>query len=226
MHEVHGAFQRVHQEEAPLQSLRLRESPDQPPRTRTCTCTRSVRGVSAPLSPQVVCWRCSDNKVALEYDGNRLNKVCKSCYSILSAQRGGRTEGGGRTPEVSFTHVQPNATEVFNRLAGMFLGFFSLPISQAEAPSQLMRSFLFYGDNPKTWKQVWCVLRTEPPTLQLYAAPQVGPDPGRRAPRPRLQGGNGSVLSARTWSPCPASPCWAARWTPPARSSRACSTSA
>ncbi|TWW64495.1 FYVE, RhoGEF and PH domain-containing protein 4 [Takifugu flavidus] len=89
----------------------------------------------------VVCWRCSDNKVALEYDGNRLNKVCKSCYSILSARRGGRTEGRGRTPE-------------------------------AEASSQLMRSFLFYGDNPKTWKQVWCVIGTEPPTLQLYAAQQ------------------------------------------------------
>uniref|UniRef100_A0A674PC19 FYVE, RhoGEF and PH domain containing 4b n=1 Tax=Takifugu rubripes TaxID=31033 RepID=A0A674PC19_TAKRU len=89
----------------------------------------------------VVCWRCSDNKVALEYDGNRLNKVCKSCYSILSARRGGRTEGRGRTPET-------------------------------EASSQLMRSFLFYGDNPKTWKQVWCVIGTEPPTLQLYAAQQ------------------------------------------------------
>lgn len=111
--------------------------------------------------------------------------MCKACYSILSAQRGGRTEGGARTPEVSFTHVQPNMTGFFNRLAGMFLGFF---FCQAEASSQLMRSFLFYGDNPKTWKQVWCVLRTEPPTLQLYAAQQVGPEPGRRALPPCLKG--------------------------------------
>lgn len=73
-------------------------------RARPRALTLSV-WVTTPLSPQVVCWRCSDNKVALEYDGNRLNKVCKSCYSILSAQRGGRTEGRGRTPEVSSTHV-------------------------------------------------------------------------------------------------------------------------
>eukprot|EP00064_Thunnus_orientalis_P021135 superscaffoldBa00006236_g21290 len=41
----------------------------------------------------VVCWKCSDNKVALEYDGNKLNKVCKACYSILTGQRGERVEG-------------------------------------------------------------------------------------------------------------------------------------
>ncbi|XP_060885761.1 FYVE, RhoGEF and PH domain-containing protein 4-like isoform X1 [Labrus mixtus] len=44
----------------------------------------------------VVCWKCSDNKVALEYDGNKLNKVCKACYSILSCQRGERSEGKKR----------------------------------------------------------------------------------------------------------------------------------
>lgn len=59
--------------------------------------------MTAPLFPQVVCWKCSDNKVALEYDGNRLNKVCKSCYSILSAKRGERMEEGRHTLEVSFT---------------------------------------------------------------------------------------------------------------------------
>lgn len=35
----------------------------------------------------VVCWKCSDNKVALEYDGNKLNKVCKSCFLILTTQK-------------------------------------------------------------------------------------------------------------------------------------------
>uniref|UniRef100_A0A3B5M9K7 Uncharacterized protein n=1 Tax=Xiphophorus couchianus TaxID=32473 RepID=A0A3B5M9K7_9TELE len=40
----------------------------------------------------VVCWKCSDNKVALEYDGNRLNKVCKACYSVLAGQRAERME--------------------------------------------------------------------------------------------------------------------------------------
>lgn len=65
-----------------------------------------------PPPPQVVCWKCSDNKVALEYDGNRLNKVCKSCYPILSAQRGERAEGRRRqTLEVSVT--QPAVEEHF-----------------------------------------------------------------------------------------------------------------
>lgn len=44
-------------------------------------------GVMVSLLLQVVCWKCSDNKVALQYDGNKLNKVCKACYSILTAQR-------------------------------------------------------------------------------------------------------------------------------------------
>lgn len=50
------------------------------------------------LLPQVVCWKCSDNKVALEYDGNKLNKVCKSCYSILTERVEGKKR---RTLEVS-----------------------------------------------------------------------------------------------------------------------------
>lgn len=36
----------------------------------------------------VVCWKCSDHKAALEYDGYKLNKVCKTCYLILTYQRG------------------------------------------------------------------------------------------------------------------------------------------
>lgn len=36
---------------------------------------------------QVVCWKCSDNKVALEYDGNKMNKVCKDCFLILTGER-------------------------------------------------------------------------------------------------------------------------------------------
>ncbi|XP_029018265.1 FYVE, RhoGEF and PH domain-containing protein 4-like [Betta splendens] len=44
----------------------------------------------------VVCWKCSDNKAALEYDGNRLNKVCSSCFSILTGQRGDAAEGRRR----------------------------------------------------------------------------------------------------------------------------------
>lgn len=51
--------------------------------------------------------------------------------------------------------------------------------SQSEMSPQsgdsLMSGFLLYGDDPKTWQQVWCVItRTEPLALYLYTAPQVG----------------------------------------------------
>lgn len=36
---------------------------------------------------QVVCWKCSDNKAPLEYDGNKMNKVCRDCYSTLTGER-------------------------------------------------------------------------------------------------------------------------------------------
>ncbi|XP_061663459.1 FYVE, RhoGEF and PH domain-containing protein 4-like [Syngnathoides biaculeatus] len=93
----------------------------------------------------VVCWKCSDNKAALAYDGNKLNKVCKSCYSILMGQRGGRGESTKR------------------------------PKSELESfpASCLISSFLQYGDNPKTWQRVWAVIpKTEPPVLSVYAARQ------------------------------------------------------
>lgn len=32
----------------------------------------------------MVCWKCSDYKAQLEYDGGKLNKVCKDCYQIIS----------------------------------------------------------------------------------------------------------------------------------------------
>lgn len=191
---MHGAVQRFHQEEAPLQSLRLRELPDEV----TVTHFEPSASVTAPLSPQVVCWKCSDYKVALEYDGNRLNKVCKSCYSILSAQRGERTEGKRRqTLEVSLILIEFKRTIL--KVAQVFLTLHHIthffkqtfqddfsPVSQfdmsLQASNCLMRSFLFYGDEPKTWQQLWCVItRTEPPTLQLYAAQQVGQKTGTRA---------------------------------------------
>ncbi|CAJ1054377.1 FYVE%2C RhoGEF and PH domain-containing protein 4-like [Xyrichtys novacula] len=95
----------------------------------------------------VVCWKCSDNKVALEYDGNKLNKVCNACYSILSSQKGERVEGKKR-------RILESETSLGSR-------------------DGVMSGFLLYGDNPKTWQQMWCVItRTEPPFLCLYSAPQ------------------------------------------------------
>ncbi|KAM4615616.1 FYVE, RhoGEF and PH domain-containing protein 4-like [Polymixia lowei] len=96
----------------------------------------------------VVCWKCSDYKVALEYDGHKLNKVCKACYATLAGQdREDRAEGKKRgIPEME-------ASPVFS--------------------DGVMSGFLQYGDNPKTWQRVWSVIpRTEPPVLCLYSAPQ------------------------------------------------------
>ncbi|KAK5849169.1 hypothetical protein PBY51_008832 [Eleginops maclovinus] len=95
----------------------------------------------------VVCWKCSDNKVPLEYDGNKLNKVCKACYSVLMAQRGESMEGKKRrTLESEASIVSRDC---------------------------VMSGFLLYGDNPKTCQQVWSVITCiEPPVLHLYTAPQ------------------------------------------------------
>uniref|UniRef100_A0A8D3D9R5 Uncharacterized protein n=1 Tax=Scophthalmus maximus TaxID=52904 RepID=A0A8D3D9R5_SCOMX len=92
----------------------------------------------------VVCGKCSDNKVALEYDGNKLNKVCKPCYSKLTGQRGDRVEG-----RILESEAPPGSSDF------------------------VMSGFLQYGDNTKTWQRVWSVItRTEPPVLFLYAIPQ------------------------------------------------------
>lgn len=33
-----------------------------------------------------MCYKCSDYKAPLRYDGNKLNKVCKDCYFILTGR--------------------------------------------------------------------------------------------------------------------------------------------
>lgn len=35
---------------------------------------------------KVVCYKCSDYKVALEYDSNKINKVCRDCFHILTGE--------------------------------------------------------------------------------------------------------------------------------------------
>ncbi|XP_028256362.1 FYVE, RhoGEF and PH domain-containing protein 4-like isoform X2 [Parambassis ranga] len=95
----------------------------------------------------VVCWKCSDNKVALEYDGNKLNKVCKACYSILTGQRGEKVDGNKRRI------VESDAS--------------------TGSGDSATSGFLQYSDDPINWRRVWSVLiKTEPPVLLLYADPQ------------------------------------------------------
>ncbi|XP_023206382.1 FYVE, RhoGEF and PH domain-containing protein 4-like isoform X1 [Xiphophorus maculatus] len=95
----------------------------------------------------VVCWKCSDNKVALEYDGNRLNKVCKACYSVLAGQRAERMERKKRRMLECGAH--PGSMDC------------------------VLSGFLQYGDNSTIWQEVWCVLSgTHPPFFHVYNTPQ------------------------------------------------------
>ncbi|XP_056908555.1 FYVE, RhoGEF and PH domain-containing protein 4a isoform X4 [Takifugu flavidus] len=93
----------------------------------------------------VVCWKCSDNKVALEYDSNKINKVCKDCFSILKGE--GLTEGKKKG--------------ILEIEAAQFTG------------SSIMCGFLQYCEKNKPWQRVWCVIpEKEALVLYLYGAPQ------------------------------------------------------
>ncbi|XP_041834110.1 FYVE, RhoGEF and PH domain-containing protein 4-like isoform X2 [Melanotaenia boesemani] len=95
----------------------------------------------------VVCWKCSDYKVALDYDGNKLNKVCKACYLVLTGLSG----------------------EKVDRKKRRTLELEAYP----ESRDRLMSSTLQYSDNLMSWQEVSCVLtRTDPPVLHVCAASQ------------------------------------------------------
>ncbi|XP_035281589.1 FYVE, RhoGEF and PH domain-containing protein 4a isoform X2 [Anguilla anguilla] len=97
----------------------------------------------------VVCWKCSDNKAALEYDGNKMNKVCKDCYGILM---------GGSEGE--------------NRAEGKKKGILEIEAAQFSG-SSIMCGFLQYSEKTKPWQKVWCVIpEKEALVLYLYGAPQ------------------------------------------------------
>lgn len=95
----------------------------------------------------VVCWKCSDNKVALEYDGNKMNKVCNDCYRILKGE----------------------TVSEENRRRGI------LEIEAAQfSGNSLICGFLQYCEkNNKTWQRLWCVIpEKEYLVLYIYGAPQ------------------------------------------------------
>ncbi|XP_046879005.1 FYVE, RhoGEF and PH domain-containing protein 4-like isoform X2 [Hypomesus transpacificus] len=93
----------------------------------------------------VVCSKCSDSKTALEYDGNKMNRVCKDCFSILTGREKAENKKKG----------------ILEIEASQFSG------------SSVMCGFLQYGDNPRNWQKLWGVIpETEPLVLYLYGAPQ------------------------------------------------------
>lgn len=95
----------------------------------------------------VVCYKCSDNKVALEYDGNKMNKVCNDCYRILKGET------------VSEENKRKGILEIE---AAQFSG------------SSIICGFLQYCEKPnKQWQRLWCVIpEKEYLVLYLYGAPQ------------------------------------------------------
>uniref|UniRef100_A0A673ZZ24 FYVE, RhoGEF and PH domain containing 4a n=1 Tax=Salmo trutta TaxID=8032 RepID=A0A673ZZ24_SALTR len=98
----------------------------------------------------VVCWKCSDNKVALEYDSNKINKVCKDCYSILTGEEKAEDKKKG----------------ILEIEAAQFSG------------SSIMCGFLQYCEKNKPWGKVWCLIpEKEALVLYLYGAPQVSQTP-------------------------------------------------
>ncbi|XP_060779665.1 FYVE, RhoGEF and PH domain-containing protein 4a isoform X2 [Neoarius graeffei] len=96
----------------------------------------------------VVCWKCSDNKAPLEYDGNKMNKVCRDCFSILKG------------------HTDSEEKE------GKKKGILEIEAAQFSG-SSIMCGFLQYCDKNKPWQKVWCVIpQKEALVLYLYGAPQ------------------------------------------------------
>ncbi|XP_041441781.1 FYVE, RhoGEF and PH domain-containing protein 4 isoform X2 [Xenopus laevis] len=95
----------------------------------------------------VVCWKCSDYKAPLEYDSNKMNKVCKDCYKILQ----GSTE-----------------SEEKEKKRGI------LEIESAEVSgNSVICSFLQYNEKSKPWQKVWCVIpKNESLVLYMYGAAQ------------------------------------------------------
>lgn len=161
--------------------------------------SRHRRVTTAPLCVfQVVCWKCSDNKVALEYDGNKLNKVCKTCYLVLTKQKGPRSDGKKRrTLEAS--HWWTDTAGCLADQCSRFdvHPFQSSSVGQEAEPYPLRRTkssaaivhtshleppasarslegYLLYGNDPKTQQQVWCAITlAKPLALCLYSTPQV-----------------------------------------------------
>ncbi|RVE72279.1 hypothetical protein OJAV_G00060230 [Oryzias javanicus] len=96
----------------------------------------------------VVCWKCSDNKAPLEYDGNKMNKVCRDCYSTLTGER--VTEDGRKERKGILEIEAAKFTE-----------------------SSIICGFLQHSDKGKLWQKVWCVIpEKDSLVLYLYGAPQ------------------------------------------------------
>uniref|UniRef100_A0A673LEI9 FYVE, RhoGEF and PH domain-containing protein 4-like n=1 Tax=Sinocyclocheilus rhinocerous TaxID=307959 RepID=A0A673LEI9_9TELE len=98
----------------------------------------------------VVCYKCSDYKASLRYDGNKLNKVCKDCYFILT----GRADA-----------EEP--------VSGKKRGILEIEAAQVSGNSFLCGFLQYSTDRTKPCQRVWCVIpQHDALVLYLYGAPQ------------------------------------------------------
>ncbi|XP_062451227.1 FYVE, RhoGEF and PH domain-containing protein 2 isoform X2 [Rhea pennata] len=97
----------------------------------------------------VVCARCSDYKAELQYDGNRLNRVCQECYIFLMG------------------HVALEDRE------GKHKGILEREAAEISGRSLLCSSLQLLDKNGKGGMRGWFVIpRDDPLVLYIYAAPQ------------------------------------------------------
>uniref|UniRef100_A0A8B9GL89 FYVE, RhoGEF and PH domain containing 2 n=1 Tax=Amazona collaria TaxID=241587 RepID=A0A8B9GL89_9PSIT len=128
----------------------------------------------------VVCARCSDYRAELQYDGNRLNRVCQECYVFLMG------------------HVVLEDREEKHK------GILEKEAAEVSGRSLLCSSLQMLDKNGKGGTRGWFVIpQDDPLVLYMYAAPQVRPgsDGGTRA---RL--GGASARSAAGCRPRAAAP--------------------
>lgn len=144
MHEVQGTFQRSHTQEASLSSLWLckwRYAARCPPYNlmgfintqytqKAVTCTFYSRFFF--FLSQVVCWKCSDNKAPLEYDGNKMNKVCRDCYSILKGHTDSEEKEGKKKGILEVRiNIKPLVGQISVSQWGTVVGQASWPVFKA-----------------------------------------------------------------------------------------------
>ncbi|XP_078424446.1 FYVE, RhoGEF and PH domain-containing protein 4-like isoform X2 [Cetorhinus maximus] len=98
----------------------------------------------------VVCWKCSDHKASLAYDSNKLNKVCRDCYIIIT----GKTDSEEKDDKKKKGILEIEAAEV--------------------SENCIICDFLHYLEKPtKPWLKVWCIVpKNEGLVLYMYGAPQ------------------------------------------------------
>ncbi|XP_027526003.1 FYVE, RhoGEF and PH domain-containing protein 2 isoform X2 [Corapipo altera] len=97
----------------------------------------------------VVCARCSDYKAELQYDGNRLNRVCQECYIFLTGHA------------------------VLEDREGKHKGILEKGAAEVSSRSLLCSSLQLLDKNGKGGTRGWFVIpQDDPLVLYVYAAPQ------------------------------------------------------